>query len=150
MRLSPNEDQTQILDFVDSLTRPYAAPPLHDTSFALESAELDRELEEGGFLDVAQMPELGAVTAALVVERLARLPFAVEAAATALVALATERGTTDNVSAVVAAAAPTRVVTALPVPAEAPHRNLAAVAVAAIVVLVIAALVAAWMLGLLG
>ena len=72
------------------------------------------------------------------------------AAANALVALATERGTTDNVSAVVAAAAPTRVVTAMPVPAEAPHRNLAAVAVAAIVVLVIAALVAAWMLGLLG
>jgi Acyl-CoA dehydrogenase, C-terminal domain len=84
MHLTLTEDQTQILDFIDSLTRAYAAVPMHDTSFALTSAELDRELVEGGFLDVAAMPELGPVTAALVIERLARLPFAVEAAASAL------------------------------------------------------------------
>jgi Acyl-CoA dehydrogenase, C-terminal domain len=85
MHLALTEDQTQILDFIDSLTRPYASVPQHDTSFALTSAGLDRELVEGGFLDVAAVPELGPVTAALVVERLARLPFAVEAAASALV-----------------------------------------------------------------
>ncbi len=85
MQLSLSEDQTQILDFIDSLTRPYASVPQHDTSFALTSHALDAELVEGGFLDVGSMPELGAVTAALVVERLARLPFAVEAAASALV-----------------------------------------------------------------
>lgn len=85
MLLSLSEDQTQILDFIDSLTRPYAAVPMHDISFALTSDELDRELVEGGFLDVMAMEELGPVTAALVVERLARLPFAVEAAASALV-----------------------------------------------------------------
>lgn len=85
MHLALNEDQTQILDFLDSLCRPYAAVPMHDTAFALTSAALDRELAEGGFLDVAAVPELGAVTAALVVERLARLPFATEAAASALV-----------------------------------------------------------------
>lgn len=85
MHLSLNEDQTQILDFIDSLAKPYAGVPLHDTSFALTSEELDSALVENGFLDVAAMPELGAVTAALVVEKLARLPFAVEAAASALV-----------------------------------------------------------------
>jgi hypothetical protein len=85
MQLSLSEDQTQILDFIDSLTRPYAGVPMHDTSFALTSDELDRELVEGGFLDVAAIPELGPVTAALVAEKLARLPFAVEAAASALV-----------------------------------------------------------------
>lgn len=85
MQLSLNEDQTQILDFIDSLAKPYAGVPLHDTSLALTSQELDDALVEGGFLDVAAMPELGAVTATLVVEKLARLPFAVEAAATALV-----------------------------------------------------------------
>jgi hypothetical protein len=85
MQLSLNEDQTQILDFVDSLTRPYASPPLHDVSFALTSDALDAELVEGGFLDVMGIEELGAVTAALVVERLARLPYAVEAAASSLV-----------------------------------------------------------------
>lgn len=85
MQLSLSEDQTQILDFIDSLTRPYASVPMHDISFALTSDELDRELMEGGFLDVAAMPELGPVTAALVAEKLARLPFTVEAAASALV-----------------------------------------------------------------
>lgn len=85
MELALNEDQTQILDFIDSLTRPYVSVPMHDTSFALTSEELDRELVEGGFFDVMALDELGAVTAALVVEKLARLPFAVEAAASALV-----------------------------------------------------------------
>lgn len=85
MQLSLNEDQVQILDFLDSLSRPFASVPMHDTSFALSSDELDAALAEGGFLDVMAMPELGAVTAALVVEKLARLPFAVEAAASALV-----------------------------------------------------------------
>jgi len=49
------------------------------------SVELDHALEESGFLDVACDPDLGTVTAALVVERLARLPYAVEAAVSALV-----------------------------------------------------------------
>lgn len=85
MHLSLNEDQRQILDFIDSLTRPYATVPLHDTSLALTSDALDAELVEGGFLDVMAIPELGPVTAALVIEKLARLPFAVEAAFSALV-----------------------------------------------------------------
>jgi len=85
MQLSLSEDQTQILDFIDSLTRPYATVPMHDISFALTSDELDGALVEGGFLDVMAMEELGPATAALVVERLARLPFAVEAGASALV-----------------------------------------------------------------
>lgn len=85
MHLALNEDQTQILDFVDGLTKPYASVPLHDISFALTSDQLDAELVENGFLDVMAIEELGAVTAALVVERLARLPFAVEAAASSLV-----------------------------------------------------------------
>ena len=85
MQLSLNEDQRQILDFIETLTRPYSGVPLHDTSFALTSDALDAELVEGGFLDVMAIEELGAATAALVVERLARLPFAVEAALSALV-----------------------------------------------------------------
>jgi Acyl-CoA dehydrogenase, C-terminal domain len=85
MLLTLSEDQTQILDFIDNLSRHYSSVPVHDTSFALTSDALDAELAEGGFFDVMAMPELGAVTAALVVERLARLPFTVEAAASALV-----------------------------------------------------------------
>ncbi|MET0270904.1 MAG: acyl-CoA dehydrogenase family protein [Sphingomonas sp.] len=85
MHLSLNDDQTAILDAVDALAKPYAAPATHDTPFALVNADLDRELAEGGFLDVGFDPDLGAVSAALLVERLARLPYAVEAAASALV-----------------------------------------------------------------
>lgn len=85
MDLSLTDDQRQILDAIDALTRPYAGVPVHDTGFALTSEELDAELAANGFLDVAGMEELGTVTAALVVERLARLPYAVEAAASALV-----------------------------------------------------------------
>ncbi|MFC0204998.1 acyl-CoA dehydrogenase family protein [Novosphingobium soli] len=85
MQLALNEDQTQVLDFVDSLARPYAGVPMHDVSLALESPDLDAALVENGFLDVMAVEELGPVTAALVVEKLARLPFAVEAAASALV-----------------------------------------------------------------
>lgn len=85
MQLALSDDQTQVLDFIDSLARPYATVPMHDVSLALESAELDAALVENGFLDVMTVEELGPVTAALVVEKLARLPFAVEAAASALV-----------------------------------------------------------------
>ncbi|PNU05007.1 acyl-CoA dehydrogenase family protein [Novosphingobium guangzhouense] len=85
MDLSLNEDQRQVLDFIDSLARPFAGVPLHDVSLALESADLDAQLLENGFLDVMAVEELGPVTAALVVEKLARLPFAVEAAASSFV-----------------------------------------------------------------
>lgn len=85
MDLSLTPDQVAILDAIDSLTKRFASPPIHDISFALISDELDRELAEGGFLDVAFDPDLGTVSAALIVERLARLPYAVEAAASALI-----------------------------------------------------------------
>jgi alkylation response protein AidB-like acyl-CoA dehydrogenase len=88
MELALTDDQRQIIDFLDSLTRPYASVPLHDCSLALTSEALEAELAEGGFLDVAAMEELGPVTAALVIERLARLPFALEAAASALLRIA--------------------------------------------------------------
>lgn len=88
MDLALTDDQRQIIDFLDSLTRPYASVPLHDCSLALTSDALEAELAEGGFLDVAAMEELGPVTAGLVIERLARLPFALEAAASALLRIA--------------------------------------------------------------
>ena len=53
MELALSDDQVQILDAIDTLAKPYASVPIHDISFALTSAELDRELAEGGFLDVA-------------------------------------------------------------------------------------------------
>ncbi len=85
MNLSLTPDQIAILDALDSLAKPYAEVPIGDHSCALVSDKLDRELSEGRFLDVALDPDLGTVTAAIIVERLARLPFTTEAAMTALV-----------------------------------------------------------------
>jgi hypothetical protein len=85
MDLALTDDQVAILDAVDALARPFAQAPLHEAGFALVSADLDRALEEGGFLDVAFDPDLGTVSAALLVERLARLPYAIEAGASALI-----------------------------------------------------------------
>ncbi len=85
MDLSLNADQIAILDALDSLAKPYVNVPIGDHSYALTSEALDRELAEAGFLDVAFDPDLGTVTAAIIVERLARLPYTTEAAMTALV-----------------------------------------------------------------
>lgn len=85
MDLSLSPDQIAILDALDSLAKPYSEVPIGDHSLALTSAALDRELAEGGFLDVGFDPELGIGSAAVVVERLARLPYATEAALSAIV-----------------------------------------------------------------
>lgn len=85
MDLSLSPDHLAILDALDALAKPYAAVPIGDHSCALTSAILDQELAEGGFLDVAADPELGTLAAAIITERLARLPFTSEVALSALV-----------------------------------------------------------------
>ena len=85
MDLSLSEDQSAVLGALESLAKPYISAPANCRSFTLVSLELERDLIAGGFLDVAFEPELGLATAALVVGQLARLPYAVEIAASALV-----------------------------------------------------------------
>jgi len=85
MDLSLSDDQAAVLGALESLAKPFAAVPANFHGFALISETLDRALVEGGFLDVAYESDLGAVTAALVVAQLARLPYAAEVAASALV-----------------------------------------------------------------
>ncbi len=85
MDLSLTQDQIAIIDALDSLAKPFEAIPIGDHNCALVSEQLDREVEQGGFLDVAFDPDLGTVTAAIIVERLARLPFTTEAAMSGLV-----------------------------------------------------------------
>jgi alkylation response protein AidB-like acyl-CoA dehydrogenase len=84
MDLSLNQDQRAILDALDVLVRPWESAPIHDAPLFASDPALDAALAEAGFLEVAADPDLGTVTAALVIERLARLPFAVEAAVSAL------------------------------------------------------------------
>ncbi len=85
MDLALTDDQRAILDALDGLARSYSEAPMHEAPLAAHSAGLDGELREAGFLDVAADPDLGFATAAVVIERLARLPFASEVMASAIV-----------------------------------------------------------------
>ena len=63
----------------------FESKPTDFHGFALVGHDLERELDEGGYFDIAQVPELGPLSAAMAVERLARLPFTAEIALSMLV-----------------------------------------------------------------
>lgn len=78
-------DQEALCAAIDRLAQRFGTKPTEFHGFALASEELERELTEGQYFDVAQIPELGPLAAALAVERLARLPCTVEVALSMLV-----------------------------------------------------------------
>jgi hypothetical protein len=82
-KLTP--DQQALTSAVDKLAQQFELKPTDFHGFALEGKELERELDDGGYFDIAQVPELGPLAAAMAVERLARLPFTAETALSRLV-----------------------------------------------------------------
>ena len=80
-----NADQEALMSAIEKIAAPLANRPTDFHGFALVSDRLEKELENGGYFDIAQVPELGALAAALAVERLARLPFTAEIALSMLV-----------------------------------------------------------------
>jgi len=78
-------DQTTLMGALDSLAERYASKPTDAHGFVLAGNSLERELEESGFFEIAAEPDLGPVSAAMAVERLARLPYAAEVALSMLV-----------------------------------------------------------------
>ena len=82
-RLTP--DQDSVVSAIDKLAEQFASKPTEFHGFALDGPELERELNDGGYFDIALVPELGPLSAAMAVERLARLPYAVETALSMLV-----------------------------------------------------------------
>ncbi len=86
MRLELNEDQATFVTFLDQML---AAPeagfhPGADWNRYDYGAALDAQLDANGFFDAAREPELGTVTAALMADKVAQVPVAVECAASAL------------------------------------------------------------------
>lgn len=79
-----NDDQRLFFDALAQATQDAGFRPAAGWGRFDWAAGLDARLEEAGFLDVGAEPEFGAVTAAELVFRLARLPGTVEAAASAL------------------------------------------------------------------
>ena len=82
-RLTP--DQGDLVQAVDKLAEQFGNKPTEFRGFALFGHELEKELEEAQYFDIAQVPELGPLCAAMAVERLAQLPYAVETALSMLV-----------------------------------------------------------------
>jgi hypothetical protein len=83
LRLTPEQDA--LLAALDKLANRFTTKPTEFRGFALSGAALERELLEGQYFDIAHVPELGPVSAALAVERLARLPCTAEIALSMLV-----------------------------------------------------------------
>jgi hypothetical protein len=80
-----NADQDALMQAVDKLAAQFETKPTEFRGFALAGQELEKALEEGQYFDIAQVPELGSLCAAMAVERLARLPCTAEIALSMLV-----------------------------------------------------------------
>jgi Acyl-CoA dehydrogenase, C-terminal domain len=78
-------DQDALVSAIDKLAEQFESKPTDFHGFALKGDDLERELDDGSYFDIAQIPELGALSAAMAVERLARLPFTAEIALSMLV-----------------------------------------------------------------
>jgi hypothetical protein len=80
-----DSDQESLVSAIDKLAVQFESKPTEFHGFALTGPALEKELDEGGYFDIAQVPEFGPLCAAMAVERLARLPYAVETALSMLV-----------------------------------------------------------------
>ncbi|PPE71873.1 acyl-CoA dehydrogenase [Solimonas fluminis] len=78
-------DQSALMSALDRLAKPFEFRPIDFHGFALAGDGLECELDDGGYFDIAQVPELGSLTAAMAVERLAWLPCTVDTALSMLV-----------------------------------------------------------------
>ncbi|HTV96121.1 MAG TPA: acyl-CoA dehydrogenase family protein [Steroidobacteraceae bacterium] len=82
-KLTP--DQDALASAIGKLAERFELKPTEFRGFALIGQELERELEDGQYFDIARIPELGPLAAAAAVERLARLPCTAEIALSMLV-----------------------------------------------------------------
>lgn len=80
MNFTLTDDQTALTSAIDRLASHFESKPTDFHGFTLAGSQLEQELAEGEYFDIAKIPELGPLTAALAVERLAWLPCTAEIA----------------------------------------------------------------------
>ncbi|MBL8271763.1 acyl-CoA dehydrogenase family protein [Steroidobacter sp.] len=78
MDFTLNPDQAALDGAVERLAAAFSSKPTEFHGFALLSDALEQALLEAEFFDIALIPEFGPLSAAIAVERLARLPFTAE------------------------------------------------------------------------
>ncbi len=86
MNFELTDDQASVLSGLDQLIGSFAVEAPKEPAVAAYAHDLDGALAGSGFLGIAREEGFGPLDAAMVVERLARLPRGVEAGASALVA----------------------------------------------------------------
>lgn len=85
MRFTLTDDQLTLETALDGLVAGFSEIPVDFRSFACVAPALEQAVEANGFFDIANVPELGAVSAAMAVDKLARLPVTGEFALSMLV-----------------------------------------------------------------
>ena len=85
MDFTLNSDQAALSAAIDRMATRFETVPTEFDGFTLSGRELEQELENGQYFDVAAIPEMGPLAAAVAVERLARLPCTAEIALSMLV-----------------------------------------------------------------
>jgi hypothetical protein len=86
MNYGLTDDQVSILGGLDQLIASQAIPAPTEPRFFYYGAVLERAVAEAGYLDIAREEGFGALEAALITERLARLTCVIEAAASSIIA----------------------------------------------------------------
>ncbi|PTU30422.1 acyl-CoA dehydrogenase family protein [Stenotrophobium rhamnosiphilum] len=92
MDFTLTSDQSALTSAIDRLATHFEAMPTDFYGFTLAGTQLEKELTDGEYFDIAGIPDLGPLTATMAVERLAWLPCTAEIALSMLVRphLATE------------------------------------------------------------
>ena len=108
MDFTLNEDQISVASELEKLAAQFSSSPIEFHGFALVSDGLDAALEEGQYYDLASF--MDPLTAALAVERLARLPYTAEIALSMLLRPQIEGGELPRPFAVVENGRPGRFV----------------------------------------
>jgi hypothetical protein len=85
MDFTLTSDRDALASAIDKIAAQFETKPTDFHGFALAGHQLEKELEDGQYFDIALIPEMGPVSAALAVERLARLPYTAEIALSMLV-----------------------------------------------------------------
>ncbi len=85
MNFDMTEDQQAIQAALDQMVERHGELPVGDPAYVKINPAIERELAGGGFMDIARQEGLGALEAVLLVDAVGRIPYAVEAMASALV-----------------------------------------------------------------
>ena len=101
MDFEPNDNQTAILDGLEQLITSLRIETPKEGETQVFSEALDAELATSGYLDIAREEDFTLLDAALVVERIARLPVTAEVTNSMIVAPLFPAGEVDRPLALV-------------------------------------------------